>query len=213
MKLHRRQTKPAGFTLIELLIVIGILAFLSLVMWQATAYFQGKSDKERAVAEIGKLEACLEAYQADNGGQLPYGKGDEWSSHILYKALYCDEDNDGAPDRDKKGVMRKPYCEELSIIADMSSEERERGIPVAKARVTPSTEKKKYKTGKYYMIFDPWNKPYRYRLGYESEYDKGKVGLGMNPNFDIFSLGPDGLGDGKTNEGDNEDNVSNIRNW
>ncbi len=212
MKAKRNQTKRGGFTLIELLIVIGVLAFLGAAMWQANAYFQDKKLKNQAESEINALAACMDAYRSDNGGTLPYGKGDEWSSHVLYSTLYCDEDNDGAPDRDKSGAMRKPYCESLIIIADTSAKERERGIPVAKARVT-RTENNKRKSGKYYLIFDPWGKPYRYRLGFEAEEEKRREGNGMNPDFDIFSLGPDSLGDGMTNTGDNEDNISNIRSW
>ncbi len=212
MRIDRRTAKPAGFTLVELLIVIGVLAFLGVTLWQATAYYQAEGLKNQAKNEIAELEACMNAYKADNSGTLPYGKGDEWSSHVLYSSLYCDEDNDGAPDRDGAGVMRKPYCEALAIVADTSAKERERGIPVAKARVTTTLNNKR-KSGKYFLIFDPWKKPYRYRLGYESEDDKGKVGNGMNPDFDIFSLGPDGLGDGKTNDGDNADNISNVKSW
>ncbi len=212
MRTKRIHTKHGGFTLIELLIVIGVLAFLGAAMWQANAYFQSRKLNNQAQSEIETLAACMDACKADNGGTLPYGKGDEWSSHVLYSALYRDSDNDGAPDREKGGAMLTPYCESLVIIADTSAKERERGIPVAKARVT-RTENNRRKSGKYYLIFDPWGKPYRYRLGYESEDEKGKVGNGMNPDFDIFSLGADGLGDGKTNEGDNQDNVSNVKSW
>ncbi len=214
MKLN--QTLPGsgkGFTLIELMIVIATLAVLSAGMWQARAYFEARGLKTQAQNEIAVLEAGMNAYKADNGGLLPFGKGDEWSSHVLYRALYCDADNDGAPDREKKtGAMRTPYCESLAIIASTKDEERERGIPVVKARVV-STDAEKRKAGKYYLIFDPWGKPYRYRLGFEADEEHRRQGNGMNPDFDIFSLGPDSLGDGMTNTGDNEDNVSNVRSW
>ncbi len=215
MKLH---TRPAtnGFTLVELMIVIGVLAMLAAGMWEARAYFEARSLKTQAQNEIATLEAGMNAYKADNGGLLPYGKGDEWSSHVLYRALYCDEDNDGAPDKEKgTHAMRTPYCESLAIIANTKEEERERGIPVVKARVVVTEEgaKRKSKSGKYYLIFDPWGKPYRYRLGFEADEERRRQGNGMNPDFDIFSLGPDSLGDGLTNTGDNEDNISNVRSW
>ncbi len=212
MRLIHRPGR-GGFTLIEILIVVGVLAFLGAAMWEARAYIEGKSLKTQAQNEISTLEAGMNAYKSDNGGECPYGKGDEYSSHVMYQALYCDYDNDGAPDMEKgTKTMRQPYCESLAIIASTKEEDRERGIPVVKARVSAIVNGKK-KSGKLYLIFDPWGKPYRYRLGFETEDDKGKVGSGMNPDFDIFSLGPDGLGDGKTNHGDNEDNISNVRSW
>ncbi len=206
--------RKSGFTLVEILIVIGLLAFLGASMWTARDYMQSRSLRSQAQSEIATLEAGLNAYKADNGGLLPFGKGDEWSSHVLYRALYCDENNDGAPDKEKgTQTMRTPYCESLAIIADTKAEERERGIPVVKARVVVTEEGAKRKSGKYYLIFDPWGKPYRYRLGFEAEEERRREGNGMNPDFDIFSLGPDSLGDGMTNTGDNEDNISNVRSW
>ncbi len=203
-----------GFTLIELLIVIGLLAVLGAGMWEARALMESRSLKTQAKNEIATLEAGMNAYKADNGGLLPFGKGDEWSSHVLYRALYCDENNDGAPDKEKGSrAVRAPYCESLAIIANTKDEERERGIPVVKARVVVTEEGAKRKSGKYYLIFDPWGKPYRYRLGFEAEEERRRQGNGMNPDFDIFSLGPDALGDGLTNTGDNEDNISNVRSW
>ncbi len=208
------QPERRGFTLVELLIVIGVLAMLAAGMWEARAYFEARSLKTQAQNEVAQLETAMNAYKADNGGLLPFGKGDEWSSHVLYRALYCDEDNDGAPDREKgTRAMRTPYCESLAIIASTKSEERERGIPVVKARVIVTDDTAKRKSGKYYLIFDPWGKPYRYRLGFEADEIRRRQGNGMNPDFDIFSLGPDSRGDGLTNTGDNADNISNVRSW
>ncbi len=215
MRLTSNLTRrPNGFTLVELMIVIGLLAFLGAGMWTARDYMQSRSLKSQAQSEIATLEASMNAYKADNGGLLPFGKGDEWSSHVLYRALYCDENNDGAPDKEKgTQTMRTPYCESLAIIADTKAEERERGIPVVKAKVVVTEEKAKRKSGKFYLIFDPWGKPYRYRLGFEADEERRREGNGINPDFDIFSLGPDSLGDGMTNTGDNADNISNIRSW
>ena len=215
MKLHSLRKTP-GFTLVELLIVIGVLAMLAAGMWEARAYFQARSLKTQAQNEIATLEAGMNAYKADNAGMLPYGKGDGWSSHVLYRSLYCDMNNDGSPDKERgTNAMRTPYCESLAIIASTKEEDRERGIPVVKARVVVTEEGSKLSSrpGKFYLIFDPWGKPYRYRLGFEADEEHRRQGNGMNPDFDIFSLGPDSLGDGMTKTGDNQDNISNVRSW
>ncbi len=200
-----------GFTLIEILIVVAIMASLALVMWEAQGWVQGKSLRSQAESEISVLEASLNACKADNGGILPFARGDEYSSHILYKALSCDEDNNGEPD-EENGSVRMPYCSTLSIIKNKKDKEVMEGIPAQKAKITAKDGSKRI-TGKFFLIYDPWGNPYRYRLGFESEDEKGKSGSGVNPDFDIFSLGPDGLGDGLTNDGDNKDNVSNVRSW
>lgn len=202
----------SGFTLMEILIVIAILAFLAAGVWEAKGLIEGRQLRSTAQTQIAQMETGLNAYRADNGDVCPYARGDEWSSHVLYEALYCDEDNDGEPDKEKgTGVTRMPYCETL-VIVDTKSGEQLEGIPVVKKRISAKADGARIR-GKYYLIFDPWGKPYRYRLGCELADEKGRVGRGINPDFDIFSLGPDGLGNGLTNDNENEDNISNIRSW
>ena len=50
-------------------------------------------------------------------------------------------------------------------------------------------------------------------MGYEMKDERGKPGKGVNPDFDIFSLGVDASGNGLSNKGKNEDNISNVRSW
>lgn len=209
MKLHlNRQRK--GFTLIEILIVVGVLAFLAAGMWQASAYIQSRSMKTTAQTQVQLLEASVNAYRADNAGYLPDGRGDEVSSNVMYEMLSRDEDNDGEPD-DENGEIQMPYCESFYVVSSKDTEQQE-GIPVVKVRIKGSGGTKSAR-GKVYVIMDPWGNTYRYRLGYEGQTESGKTGNGMNPDFDIFSLGPDGRGNGRTNDGDNEDNISNVKSW
>lgn len=211
MKLATKPNK-GGFTLMEILIVIAILAFLAAGVWEAKSLIEGRQLRSTAQTQIAQMETAMNAYRADNGDVCPYARGDEWSSHILYEALSCDEDNDGEPDKDKStGITRMPYCETL-VVVDTKSGEQMEGIPVVKVRISAKSESGRVR-GKYYLIFDPWGKPYRYRLGCELADEKGRVGRGINPDFDIFSLGADGLGNGLTNANENEDNISNIRSW
>lgn len=209
MKLSLRHQK--GFTLVEILIAVAILAALAAGMWEASAYVKNRSLKNQAESQIHLLEASMNAYKADSGGYLPDGKGDLYSAHILYKTLNRDENNDGETD-ELNGEMQMPYCESFYVIKNTKEAESQEGIPVVRVKMkAPGAGRKS--SGKLYTVMDPWGQPYRYRLGFEAETESGKEGSGMNPDFDIFSLGPDALGDGRTNEGENEDNVTNVRSW
>lgn len=212
MKLQINR-KAAGFTLIEILVAIAILATLAAGAWQAKGWLDAKQLNTVAQTQVETLSAAMNAYRADNGDILPAGRGDAVSATELYSALYRDADNDGEPDKDSSGVTLMPYCKQLVIIENTKDGEREEGIPCIKVKVSGKNAKGKRVKGKHYAIIDPWNQPYRYRLGCEAMDEDGKVGKGINPDFDIFSLGPDGKGSGLTKDGDNEDNVSNIKVW
>lgn len=212
MKYHHGTRTRGGFTLIEVIVVIAIVATLAVLGWVATNHVRTSQQKEQAKIHISQLELAMTNYRQDHGDVMPTGKGDEWSAHVLYAALYCDENNDGEPDTDKNtGEQMVPYCEAIKPIATTKHmKEVANGILSTRIPLTPPHAKK---AKKYYVILDPWGKPYRYRLGYELRDADNKVGNGINPDFDIFSLGVDGAGNGRTNTGNNEDNISNIRSW
>lgn len=207
MKLNHQHSRK-GFTLVEILIGVSILAMLASGMWVAVASYQNKKLVKKAETEITLLEAAMNEYRTDNGGTLPFGRGDEESSNIMYRALSCDDDNDGEPD-DVAGVTRMPYCPTFNVIKNPKAAEQGEGIPVLRASIRTRDKARK----KMLVVIDPWGKPYRYRLGCEAEDDKGKTGEGVNADFDIFSQGPDGKGDSMDKKGDNEDNISNIKLW
>ena len=204
MKLSPQSSK--GFTLIEILIGVAVLAMLASGMWVAVGSYQNKKLVKKAETEIQLLEASMNEYRTDNGGMLPFGRGDEESSNIMYCALSCDYNNDGEPD-DENGVTRMPYCPTFNIISNTKAAEQGEGIPVL--RVSIRTKEKGRR--KELVVLDPWGKPYRYRLGCEAEDEKGTVGEGINADFDIFSQGADGLGDSTNKNPENDDNVSNIK--
>lgn len=201
----------SGFTLVEIFVVIAILAVLGTMGWQATKLVQSRRMYKTAEIQINQMETGMNAYRQDFGDVLPYGDGDDWSSHVLYSALYCDENNDGEPDKDRETrELRTPYCEAIVPVESLKkAEEIPNGIIATKVSMKGAGKKK----SKYYAILDPWGKPYCYRLGYSMKDDNNRPGKGVNSDFDIFSRGPDGLGDGMDNRDDNEDNISNVRSW
>lgn len=202
--------KP-GFTLVEIFVVIAILAVLGTMGWQATKLVKSRRMYKTAEIQIGQMETGLNAYRQDYGDALPYGDGDDWSGHVLYSALFCDEDNDGEPDKDPEtNETRLPYCEAIVTVESLKhAEEIPNGLLATKISMKSSGKKK----SKYYAILDPWNNPYCYRLGFSMKDDSNRPGKGINSDFDLFSRGPDGLGDGMDNLNENEDNISNVRSW
>ncbi len=214
MKLRRTPgSSLPGFTLIEVFVVIAILAVLGAMTWQAAGMINNREMNKTAEIQVSQLETGMNAYRTDYGDVLPGGNGNEWSSHVLYTTLSCDADGDGEPDIDKAtGERLAPYCEGLTTIEDIKNmSEVINGIPAIKKSVKPTGKKKKKKS---FVILDPWGGIYRYRLGYEmKDVETKEPGEGINPDFDIYSLGADALGNCKDNKGNNEDNVSNIRSW
>lgn len=216
MKLRNHSTSK-GFTLIELLVVIAILAALAATAWVIVGSVTSKQDTQTAKAQISKLEASMNEFlsNAELHDKVLYGEGDENSAFALYKMLNSDFDGNGETDS-VKGVALPLCCKEL-VYYDPDSGERPEGLLYTK------------NAAGQYVILDPWGNSYRYRLGYArkgvrssaaakggkmkraKDVDKPRKGPGINVDFDIFSLGPDGLGDGLSNKGENEDNISNIK--
>ncbi len=199
-----------GFTLIEILIVITIMAFLMAAAWMARNYFIARGQEKTAESRLSLIVGAMDAYKADNGGVLPYANGDEWSGHVLYMMLSGDTNNDGKPDKNKRtNQMRTAYISELAYLK-AGEKDASSGIPVLKRPLAKSPDDGN-RRGARYILLDPWSNAFRYTLGCEAECTTKKEGNGINPDFDIFSLGADGLGNGRNKEGDNKDNLSNIK--
>lgn len=107
---------------------------LAAVAWTAKSLIENRTLVKTAQNQIAQLETAMNAYRADNGDTCPYGKGDLESASILYKALSCDDNNDGEPDKGHDGVTRMPYCEQLVAVTPKSNEVLQ-GIPCQKARI------------------------------------------------------------------------------
>ncbi|MBP9822184.1 MAG: type II secretion system protein [Candidatus Pacebacteria bacterium] len=60
-----------GFTLIELLVVMAIIAILSTLLILQFNVARGKSRDTKRIADISSLQAAVEQYYNDNGGEYP----------------------------------------------------------------------------------------------------------------------------------------------
>jgi prepilin-type N-terminal cleavage/methylation domain-containing protein len=175
-----------GFTLVEMLAVITIIVILAALTVGGMGYVREKQARSQARVQIDLLSNAIEEYKQDFGN-YPYGgnaaKGD---SNILFKALYWDSDDNGSgPDAD---LNQKIYLADLD----------------------PTTNKQKWIDGQKATakIVDPWGNEYYFRSGKTSD---GKPNPGaVNPDFDIWSSGPDGKTSKGAKNDSTKDDISNF---
>ena len=186
-------TRPSrGFTLMELLVVVAIIMILAALSLGGLRFMQGKQAEKKCRAQIAMLSSALEEYKLDFG-RYPVandtGTAGDMGSNVLFVALYWDSDGNGA------GVGADPnqriYLPELD---PGSTKQGWSSNPIA---------------GPTNTILDPWQQPYRYR--------SGLLGTGavnndcINPDFDLWSFGPDGVAGSAT--GNDPRAQDNITNW
>jgi general secretion pathway protein G len=184
------KTRPSsfrrGFTLVEMLAVISIIVVLAGIVMASTVYVKQKRALSEAKVQVSLLSNSIEEYKTDVGYYPPGGSGGKGDSKILYRALYWDSNDNGAgADTD---TVQKIYLSELD----------------------PKNNKMGWTEGNKaeVIIIDPWGNEYRYRSG---KLDDGSANpKAVNPDFDLWSAGPDG----KTSDSDdNEYTKDDIRNW
>lgn len=178
---HRR-----GFSLIEMLAVITILVILAAMVVGGTSFVKTKQARSTAEVQIKLLSQALDQYKSDFGSYPTGAMGQSRDSKILYRSLYWDSDDNGAgADTD---TNQKIYLSELD----------------------PDNNKQGWTDGTRaeVIILDPWGNEYRFRSG---KMNDGKANpTAINPDFDLWSAGPDG----KTNEsGEGDITKDDIRNW
>jgi general secretion pathway protein G len=176
----------------ELLVVITIIVILAALTMGGLGYMQRNQAVQKAKAQIGMLSTALEEYKLDFG-RYPVandtGAAGDQGSNVLYLALYWDSDNNGA------GVgtdaNQRIYLAELD---PASNKQGWSSDPVASAQNT---------------IRDPWGQNYRYRSGVNAT--GGVNNDCINPDFDLWSLGPDALSGNAA--GTDQQAQDNITNW
>lgn len=213
---YSRLRAAQGFTLMEILVVMVIIVVLATLTISIYTWLETRKNEQATEAIVRRIEVGLESYHNDHD-RYPYGTeapfrnhgtavadGGDYSSNVVYMALFGDHRNEGVPAKDT--II---YNEELNPGTQPKSNPTVREIHV------------KDKGGEQvtlYILTDPWGSPYRYRLGSEqaipakSAKSKNlKMGNGLNPDYDFWSFGKDGDSDLKDPSApENEDDIGNL---
>lgn len=179
-----QTTRPSsGFTLIELLVVVSIIVILAGLTVGVSGYVQRKTSAAKAATQLQLLLSKLEEYKLDVGA---YPEKRDNNGLIVYTMLYGDGVGpDGvAGTSDDTRPDGKPDDGAKVYLPDLDPYNNPMNLLEVRSAGNPPTK-----------LIDPWGGAWRYRSGarYRSE----------NPDFDLWSVGPDG----KDNSGDE------IKNW
>ncbi|MEO5915907.1 MAG: type II secretion system protein GspG [Luteolibacter sp.] len=193
MKTNRRFGRPA-FTLIELMAVITIIVILASLVVAGLSFVTERQAKEKARVQIALLTKALEDYKLSNGSYPASENSADGKnqSKFLFKALYWDSDDDGT------GVPAD--TDQKIYLADLDPLTSKQGWTTG----TPSDTTK---------ITDPWGNEYRYRSALKADGTANADTI--NPDFDLWSVGKDGVTEGGSTAGNLKDpkNRDDIRNF
>ena len=212
---YSRLRAARGFTLMEILVVMVIIVVLATLTISIYTWLETRKNEQAAESIVRKIERGLSSYHNDHD-RYPYGTeapfrnhgaavadGEEFSSNVVYMALFGDYKNEGAPARDAT-----IYNDEMNPGTQPKSNPLVRQITVTKAgQQVP-----------LYILTDPWGSPYRYRLGSEQALPTKsasaknlKMGTGQNPDYDFWSFGKDGDSDLRDPRApENQDDIGNL---
>lgn len=185
MKTHKTSFRR-GFTLVEMLAVIAIIVILAALVIGGMGYVRDKQARSQAKVQVDLLSAALEEYKLDKGSFPSGANGGKNDTKLLYRALYWDSDENGSgADADDQ---QKVYLSELD----------------------PNNNKQGWTEGdkSNVILIDPWGNEFHYRSGKMENGDPNTQAV--NPDFDLWSSGPDG----KTSmSGENQYTKDDIRNF
>lgn len=172
-----------GFTLVELLAIITVMVILAALTVGALGWVQRQTAEREARVQLQLLQTQIGAYLAETG-DAP--SGCDTSGLMVYRMLSGDglgpdglagTADDGQPD----GV---PDAGARVYLADLDPASNPMGLTDASG--TPPVPR---------GLLDPFGNPWQYR--------RNKPGMSVNPDFDLWSMGADGV----TSTADD------IRNW
>ncbi len=184
MKVYSRSGKAVwrrAFTLIELMVVITIIVILAALTVTISGWVQRKAAVDKARTQLKLMESQLQAYERDVGS---FPAGEDLKGLILYQVLYGDGVGpDGIPGNADDGALDGKPDEGATIyIPDFDPETDSLGMIDTVNGEAPEE------------LLDPFGFTWRYRRGDEA--------AARNPDFDLWSPGPDG-------EDDTEDDIVN----
>ena len=167
-----------GFTLVELLTVVTIIVILSGMVVGVSAFVQRKAAVDRAKAQLATFNLKIIEYKNDAGGFLPPTSEEDVEARsgiIIYKMLYGDGIGaDGiAGTADDGALDGRPDEGAVVYLADLDPNNNNQNLINERGGEVPVE------------LVDPWGNPWRFRN------QKGDPNQ-ENPDFDLWSLGPDG---------------------
>ena len=183
MKIQKSRRPAKGFSLMELVVVVSIIVVLAALTLGALNMIRAQQARKTATVQVGLLSNALQDYNLENRSYPTNTDPDGMKGdEVLYKALFYDGYE--AKQNDQTGGAR-------IYLAELDPQNNTKG---GQAWIQG--------TGAQAKIVDPWGNPYRYRSGDSS--------AARNPDFDLWSMGPDG----KTNQDPKHtDCLDDIKNW
>ncbi len=183
MKQSSRFQSPRGFTIAEILIVMTIILILAGLIIGSFQFVETRKNNNLAEIQINLLGKAIEDYKLDNGD-------------------YPGEESAGGSTGtgESNRLFRDLYYDGL--------QDSTGSIPIYLSELDPKNDSQNWidgpgnssSTSASAIITDPWGAEYRYRRGNGA----------MNPDYDLWSIGPDGKSNGDGDSDDDKDDISNY---
>lgn len=179
MKQSSRFQSLRGFTIAELLIVMTIILILAGLIIGSFQFVKTRQKNNQAEIQINLLGKAIEEYQLDNSKYPGDAEAGGADGTVQSNMLF----NALYWDSDEDGQVVPDDDDQIIYLSELDPEN--------------DTHKWIEGTGGTATIVDPWGEEYRYRRGSSA----------LNPDFDLWSTGPDGP-DGLN--GNDKDDISNF---
>jgi prepilin-type N-terminal cleavage/methylation domain-containing protein len=75
--------RAAGWTLTEILVVVAVIAVLAALLAAGVHSALARARSAQCVGHLKQIGSLISMYAADNNGELPHNKADQWYLHLL----------------------------------------------------------------------------------------------------------------------------------